>query len=104
MTERSISTYWKRIRQDAAEYGRLVSATLVAWRGLAWQLVRCLWLTLRLAGRTGFWLVRLVWPVPTTIDEYGRRRRNWNNTGLAIPAGDLLTLVAGVVLVAGYYL
>jgi hypothetical protein len=104
MTKRSNATYVGRIRQDAREFGRLSCITFYAWLRLGRQFALCLWMTLRLVGRTLYWVARLAWPVPTAVDDYGRRRRNWNKTGLPIPTGDMLTLVAGAVLVAGYYL
>lgn len=104
MTERNNATYWERICGDARAFGALARVTCYAWLRLVRQFALCVWMTLRLAGRTVYWTARLAWPVPTAIDETMRRRRWRHRTGLAVPVGDLLVVVGGLALVAGRYL
>ena len=100
MTTERRSTYFGRIRQDAAQFAHDAYVVLRQWCRLAWYLGCCLVVTIRLVLRIILWMVRVLSPIPIPVGTDSRYRKR--ATGLAIPTFDVMVVVFGAFALVGY--
>lgn len=89
-----------QIGQDASQFGRDSYLVLRQWCLVAWYLVYCVMLTVRLLARIVLWTVRVLTPIPRPVGPVSQYRQR--STGLAIPAIDLLVVAFGAIVLVSY--